>query len=187
MLNPRLAARYAKSLIDIAIEKDQLDALKPEVDFLLKIFQVSPEFKTVMRSPVIHGDKKKAMLREAGKGLFSPLMRGFMELLINKGREKILPEIFEAFNEQYNTVKGIHVVKITTAQAMSDELREELVKKFKADTNLEKLELTAAVNEDLIGGFVLEYNNNLVDTSIQSKIRRLRQDFKRNDYLYNIR
>lgn len=187
MLNPRLAARYAKSLVDLAIEKDQLDALKPEVDLVLKFFEVSPEFKTIMRSPVIHGDKKKAMLREAGKGRFNPLMRGFMELLINKGREKILPEIFEAFNEQYNAVKGIHQVKITTAQPMSAELRAEILGKFKADTKLEKIELTEVVDEKIIGGFVLEYHNNLVDTSIQTKIRRLRQDFRRNDYLYNIR
>ena len=45
MVNPRLAARYAKSLIDLAIENKQLEEVKQEVDFILNVFKVSPEFK----------------------------------------------------------------------------------------------------------------------------------------------
>ncbi|HSR39314.1 MAG TPA: ATP synthase F1 subunit delta [Phnomibacter sp.] len=187
MVNPRLAARYAKSLIDLAIEQNQLEQVKQEVDFILHAFKLSPEFKTLLRSPVIKGDKKMAILREVGKGRFNPLMAGFMRLLILKGRENVLPEIFETFNAQYNEHKGIHEVTITTAQPVSDELKANLLEKIKAETKLGQVELKTKVKEELIGGFVLEYNNNLVDASISRMLKDVRRDFVSNEYTYRIR
>ena len=187
MVNPRLAARYAKSLIDLAIENKQLEEVKQEVDFILHVFKVSPEFKTLLRSPVIKGEKKMAILREVGKGRFNPLMAGFMRLLITKSRENVLPEIFEAFNGQYNEIKGIHEVKITTAQPISDELKATLLDKIRKDTDIQHIELTTRVKEDLIGGFVLEYNNNLVDASIQRALKDVKRQFSANDYTFKIR
>lgn len=187
MVNPRLAARYAKSLIDLAIEQNQLEQVKQEVDFILHVFKVSPEFKTLLRSPVIKGDKKMAILREVGKGRFNPLMAGFMRLLITKGRENVLPEIFETFNAQYNEHKGIHEVTMTTAQPVSDELKAAILDKIKAETKLTHVELKTKVKEDLIGGFVLEYNNNLVDASISRVLKDVRRDFVSHEYTYRIR
>lgn len=187
MVNPRLAARYAKSLIGLAIENNQLEGVKEEVDFILHVFKVSPEFKVLLRSPVIKGDKKQAILREVGKGRFSPLMAGFMRLLITKGRENVLPEIFEAFVGQYNEEKGIHAVHLTTAHPISEELKATLLSKIKSDTELQHIELTTKVKEELIGGFVLEYNNNLVDASIHRYLKDVKRQFNSNDYTYRIR
>lgn len=187
MVNPRLAARYAKSLIDLAIENNQLEEVKQEVDFILNIFKVSPEFKVLLRSPVIKGDKKLAILREVGKGRFNPLMAGFMRLLIVKGRENVLPEIFETFNAQYNDHKGIHEVTLTTAQPVSEEVKAAILSKIKAETALEQVLLITKVKEDLIGGFVLEYNNNLVDASISRTLKDVRREFISNEYTYRIR
>jgi F-type H+-transporting ATPase subunit delta len=187
MVNPRLAARYAKSLIDLAIEQNQLEEVKQEVDFILHIFKVSPEFKILLRSPVIKGDKKLAILREVGKGRFHTLMSGFMRLLITKGRENVLPEIFETFNAQYNEHKGIHQVTLTTAQPVSDELKATFLDKIKTETKLTNVELKTKVKEGLIGGFVLEYNNNLVDASISRVLKDVRRDFVSHEYTYRIR
>lgn len=187
MVNPRLAGRYAKSLIDIAVEKNTLEAVKADVELLQGAIKASPELKSLLRSPIIKADKKMAVMNAICQGRVGAITEAFSRLLISKGRENVLPEILDAFKEQYNVLKGIQQVKITTAQPLSDDLKTTLLNRLKADTGFDKVELTANVKEELIGGFILEYNNNLVDASIQRDLRDIKRQFHNNDYIFNIR
>ena len=58
MPNPRLAGRYAKSLIDLSIEKNQLEAVYADMKYLQELCKQSREFVNLMRSPVIKNDQK---------------------------------------------------------------------------------------------------------------------------------
>jgi F-type H+-transporting ATPase subunit delta len=99
-----------------------------------------------------------------------------------------MPEIITAFIEQYNAIKGIHKVKLTTATAVSDDLKNEIVSKVKKEANLEHVELESKTDDDLIGGFVLEFNNNLVDASVLRDLKDISKQFKeRNVFVQNIR
>lgn len=187
MVNPRLAGRYAKSLIDIAVEKNVLEAIKADVAFLLSAINSSPELKGLLRSPIIKADKKTGVMDAICKGRVNAITEVFCRLLISKSRENALPEILGAFNEQYNVLKGIQQVKITTAQPLSEEVKASLLSKLKADTGFDKVELKTSVKEELIGGFILEYNNNLVDASIQRDLRDIKRQCQNNDYVFNIR
>ena len=60
-------------------------------------------------------------------------------------------------------------------------------KTVKPSTSIQKIELESVVNEDLIGGFVLEFNNNLVDASIQRELRDLKTQFEKNVFVQQIR
>ncbi len=111
----------------------------------------------------------------------------FNQLLINKNREFYLPEIVDAFIEQYNVIKGIHKVKLTTAVAISEEVKKEIVNKMISETSLQNIELDTQVKEELIGGFVLEFNNNLVDASIQRDLRDIKKQFESNVYVPQLR
>ncbi|HEX5025275.1 MAG TPA: ATP synthase F1 subunit delta [Agriterribacter sp.] len=187
MLQPRLAGRYAKSLIDLAKERNQLDDVYADITFLDSVFRQSREFSTLMRSPVITADKKTNVINAITKGKVGTLTAAFIHLLIKKGRENILSEILPAYIEQYNIEKGIHKVKLTTAQPISDELRKAIENKVKADATLSKIDLETVVNEDLIGGFVLEFDNNLVDASILRDLKDIQKQFRSNIYVKNIR
>ena len=68
------------------------------------------------------------------------LQHPFNKLLVSKNREEFIPEIVTAFIEQYNHIKGIHKVKLTTA-ATGEELKAAIVAKIKAETTLENIEL----------------------------------------------
>jgi F-type H+-transporting ATPase subunit delta len=187
MLNPRLAARYAKSLMDIAIEKGELESIKKDVEFLQRIISSSPELRTLFRSPIIQTDKKQAALNALLKDRIGVITTAFIRLLVHKNRESVMPEILSAFKEQYNTLKGIHKVKFITAKPISEELRDGLLRKFKVDAHIEHVELITEVQEDIIGGFILEYDNKLIDASIIRGLRDVKRQFYRNDYMYNIR
>jgi F-type H+-transporting ATPase subunit delta len=187
MLNPRLAGRYAKSLLDLAIETNQLESVKDEVEFILGIIKANAEFRMLLASPIIKPGKKNAILSAVGQGRFSKLMAGFIRLLIAKGRESVLPEMLAAFKDQYNEIKGIHKVRFVTASPISDEMRDGLIAKFKRDAKIEHIELTTVVAPEIIGGFLLEYDNKLIDASIVRDLRDVRRQFLSNDYLYKIR
>ena len=98
-----------------------------------------------------------------------------------------MPEIINAFIEQYNDIKDIHTVKLTTAMPVSDELKKAIVQKVKTEAAFGTVQLEAKVDPALIGGFVLEYNNNLVDASILRDLKDIQKQFYGNVFEYNIR
>lgn len=187
MLNPRLAGRYAKSLIDLSTERNELETVYNDMQYLKAVCKASRPFVALLKSPVIPIEKKSKALTAVTTGKVSELTAAFNQLLINKNREFYLPEIIDAFIDQYNTIKGINKIKLTTAAPLSEEVKNEIVGKIKTQTPIEKIELESVVNEDLIGGFVLEYNNNLVDASIQRELRDLKAQFEKNMFVQQIR
>ena len=187
MPNPRLAGRYAKSLIDLAVEKNQLEAIYKDMLFLQDLNKNSPDFVNLLRSPIVKPDKKQKIVDAVMTGRITELMAAFIRLLITKARESFLPEIVHSFVDMYNDMKGIHRVKLTTAEPVSDALKAELVNKMKSETSLQQIELETAVNADLIGGFVLEFDNNLVDVSVARDLRDIKKQFNQNIYVPQIR
>lgn len=187
MPNPRLAHRYAKSLVDLALEKNQLEAIYADMKYLQAVCKSSKEFVSLLQSPIITADKKTKILETVCTGKVSELTLQFNKLLVSKGREFELPEIVNAVIEQYNTINGIHKVKLTTAVAVSDELKSSITQKAANEGGLGKVELETKVDESLIGGFVLEFNNNLVDASIARDLRDIKAQFSKNVYVKNIR
>ena len=187
MPNPRLATRYAKSLVDLAVEKDQLEVVYEDAKYLQAVCKGSREFTNLLKSPVIKADKKQQIIEAVTKGKVSEITTAFNRLLVVKGRESDLPEIFDAFIDQYNTIKGIHKIKLTTAVPVSEELKSSIVTKAKAEAGLNEVELTTAVDESLIGGFTLEFNNKLVDASILRDLKDIKKQFNKNVYVQQIR
>jgi F-type H+-transporting ATPase subunit delta len=187
MPNPRLAARYAKSILDLAIERGQLEEVHDDMLFLQQAFRSSRELLVMIKSPVIKADKKDKVLGAIMAGKVSVITATFNKLLLSKGREFYLPEIITAFIDQYKEYKGIHMVKLTTAVPVGEELKKSIMDKISADKHLKNIELVTAVNEDLIGGFVLEIGDELVDASIAFDLKNIKKQFQNNDFIYKIR
>ena len=127
MLNPRLATRYAKSLIDLSVERKELDTVFEDMQLLQKICTGNRDFVVVLRSPVIPPDKKIRIVEAVTKGKVSKITDGFIRLLIKKGRESNLPEVINAFIEQYKKFKNIYTVKLTTATPVTEELKKIII------------------------------------------------------------
>ena len=187
MPNPRLATRYAKSLIDLAQERGELETVFKDMQFLQSITKSNRDFVNLLRSPVVKADKKEAIINAITKDRISKTTLAFTKLLIDKGREEDLPEIIGAFITQYNQIQGIQKVKLTTATEVSDDLKKALLDKVKKSTGFDKIEMEAIVNPNIIGGFILEYNNNLVDASVSRDLRDISKQFQENVYIRNIR
>ena len=187
MQNPRLATRYAKSIIDLAIERGSLDAVYADMQFLEKITKGSKELVTMLKSPVIPGDKKKKVMESIIANSVSELTSAFIRLLVTKGREGDLPEVITAFIRQYKIKKGIQTVKLTTAMAISEETKNKIIDQVKKTAEMDKIELETMVNPDLIGGFVLQAGDKLIDASIAYDLKAVSKQFDNNDFIYKVR
>ena len=187
MSNARLAGRYAKSLLGLATEQGQLEVVYADMKYLQAVCNASNEFVHLLRSPIIKADQKNSIINAVTKDKVSLLTNSFTVLLVKKGRERDLPEMANAFIEQYNEIKGIHQVTLTTAVEVTDAMKKAIEDKVKAENNFASVELTTKTDESLIGGFVLEFDNNLLDASIARDLRDIKKQFMNNEFVGKIK
>ncbi len=186
MTNPRLASRYAKSIIDLAVEKNQLEEVFNDFNYLQQLTG-NRELLLLLRSPVVTADKKQSVLKALTSGKITEMTSAFMNLLVTKGREGDLPGIVTAFIKQYKDKKGIHTVKLTTATAISEKIRSQIVEKVKSSGDIKHIELETIVDPKIIGGFVLQAGDKLVDASISYDLKEVARQFENNDFIYKVR
>ena len=187
MNNPRLAGRYAKSLMDLAKEQNKVDDVYNDMKWLSSVCKSNPDFVALLRSPIIKADKKNAILQAITTGRVSNLTKLFIQLLVRKNRESNLPEILEAYIGQYNELRNICKVKITSAAPLSDTIKDTIMANVKTAANASAYEVETVLKDELIGGFVLETGGQLVDASILRDLKDIRKQFMNNDYVHRIR
>lgn len=187
MPNPRLAARYAKSLLDLSVEKGQLEQVYTDMQWLQAVCKASRDFVNMLRSPVISSDKKIKITEAVTNGNIGALTSAFNKLLISKHRESNLPEIATAFIAQYKVHKKIHTVKLTTATPVSEEVKQEIIAQVKKTSDMQNIEMVTTVDDKLIGGFVLQTGDLLIDASIAYDLRQIARQFDNNDFVYKVR
>jgi F-type H+-transporting ATPase subunit delta len=187
MPNPRLASRYAKSLLDLAVEKGQLEEVFADMQWLQAVCKSNPDFVNLLRSPVIAASTKKKIVDAVTTGKIGVMTSGFNSLLITKHRESFLPEIVNAFVASYKVHKNIHVVKLTTASPVGDDVKQAIVQQVKNASGYDNIELEEKVDADIIGGFVLQIGDKLVDASISYDLKMIARQFENNDFIYKVR
>ncbi|MFM2326835.1 MAG: synthase subunit delta [Bacteroidota bacterium] len=187
MNNPRLAGRYAKSLLDLATEQNQIEAVYADMKWLNSVCKSNPDFTAVLSSPIIKADKKEAIINAVIQTRVSVLTTAFVQLLVRKTREANLPEIVIAYIDQYNTLNNIQKVKITTAAPLTDALREAIMTNVKAAIPAKTFEIETAVKNELIGGFIVETNGQLVDASILRDLKDIQKQFMDNEFIHKLR
>jgi F-type H+-transporting ATPase subunit delta len=183
MQNPRLAARYAKSLMDIAKEQQAVEAVYADALSMHNMFAGSAELVSLVKSPIIKADAKQNVFKALIGGKANIVTEQFTHLVIGKGREYFLPEVMESFIALYKVDNNITTVTLTTAHALDAATQANLLEKISAQLQGKKIDLINKVDESLIGGFVLESNNNLFDASIARDLKDIKKQFMDNAYI----
>lgn len=186
MQNPRLASRYAKSLIDIAKEQQNLEAVLTDMELIRNTMTSSRELSLAVSSPIIKGDKKAAILKAVFGDSLQKVTTMFIDLLISKGREASLAEIAEGYIAQYKRLNHVHTVKLTTAAPIDEELKGLVAGKVASEMKEGKVEINTAVEPELIGGFVLQVGDKLFDASVRRDLMDVKNQFSKNIYVADI-
>ncbi len=187
MSNVRLATRYAKSILDLSIERNEVETVFADMQWLQSVCKGNRDFVNLLRSPIIKYDAKEKIVAIVSKESIGKLTDSFIHLLIRKGREGVLPEIATAFIHQYKVYKNIYSIKLTTAGPISDELKNSIVEHIRATTEMQEIELETVVKDELIGGFTLQAGDKLVDASIAFDLKEIAKQFENNDFIYKVR
>jgi F-type H+-transporting ATPase subunit delta len=187
MPNPRLASRYAKSILDLAVERGQLEKVYDDMLYLQQLTKGSRDFLNLLRSPIVSSDKKLAVIDSViGKNV-TELTGAFTRLLVNKNREGDLPEIIVAFIRQYKEKKGIHTLKLTTAIPVTDAVKNQIIDQVRKTSGMQNIEVETIVDPNIIGGFVLQTGDKLIDVSIAYDLKNVSRQFENNDFIYKLR
>ena len=174
MADQRVAARYAKSLLDLGKEMGTLDSVKADMDLLSKTMAESRDLRLLLRNPIVKHDKKLAILTAIFGGKVSDLTLRFFTILTQKNRESALEGMGTEFQVQYNAMQGIQMAQVTSATPLTPELRAQLQQLVMQQTGLAQVKLTEKVDPELIGGFVLRVGDNQVDDSVRTSLRKMR-------------
>jgi F-type H+-transporting ATPase subunit delta len=185
MIESRVSFRYAKSLLDLSLEKGQLEQVREDMQLVLDTVRESKDLSLMLKSPVIKTDKKLEVLKAIFGGKIGVISSQFIDIITRKRREMELEGIADSFLSQYKAHKQILTAVITTASGLDKSLREKVLQIVKGSTNSE-VELTEKVNKDLIGGFVLRVGDQQVDASILRQIKNLDRSFSENPYVKEI-
>ncbi len=179
----RLASRYAKALIDLAEERGELSSVHGDINVLNDSLKSNRDLWLLLKSPIVTTDKKLAVIKGVFGDIFSGTTSAFVDLITKKRRETYLPEIAVSFLDQYKQRNAITSAKLTTATGLTDSLLEQVRDIVLQHTGKKQVELETTVDPSLIGGFILEFEDKLFDSTISHKLDKLKRGFKKNKYV----
>lgn len=184
MRDIKVASRYAKSLLGIAIDNKCLEAVYQDMMMISKVCNENHELVLVLRNPIVKGDKKLAVLNEIFKGI-NNVSASFVKIIVAKNRESLLVDIANAFVDAYKEHHNIKTAYVTTAVALSSEQKEK-IKKLINKTYNSTIEFVEKVDEEIIGGIILRVEDKQIDESIKRKLQNLVMEFSENNYIKEI-
>jgi F-type H+-transporting ATPase subunit delta len=177
MKDVRVSARYAKSLLVLSNEFNVLEKVYEEVVAVYNIINQNRNLETAIESPVIKPEKKNAILKALFENKVDRVFLEFMYMVVKKGRANLLESILYQFQKMYRELKNIIKAEITVAYQIEPTLLEKIVDLIIKKNNNAKVEYTQAIDNNLIGGFIVKYNDKLIDASVSTQISELRKHF----------
>lgn len=178
----KIANRYAKALFDLSLELNNLEKVRKDIDLIHNVCQASKDFTLMLRSPVIRADKKALVISEIFSKKIEEVTLNFLLIITRNKREILIPEIVIQFIEIYKVHHNIITVGITTAVQLDEGTRSKILTLLEKRANA-KIDLKEKVEEEIIGGFVLTYDDKQYDASILRQIKNLRREFDINLYI----
>ena len=181
----RIAHRYAESLYGVAKQANVLDQVYADSKFLYTLSQ-NDELKPFLKNPLIKVEQKQAVFTALLKDKVQTETLNAVLVLTAHKREAVLAEFCNEFEKFYFQEKHISVARLVTAENISDARVQEIIAEFQANGFLDKeVRLEREVKPELIGGFVLYFNDKVYDASVAYKLELLEKQFSENLYIKN--
>ena len=169
--------RYARALEKYVKETGGGNVVAGEAELLGKRFSDLPDFLRVMNSrDMVTRAEKKSLLVNALGGKSSGEMDRFLDLVLEKGREDLLPDILRSFILIHERAQGIRRASLTAVRAPSERLLEGLRKLVK-DTTGDDAIIEVTIDPSLLGGFVLDIDDYLLDASVKRQLDIIKEQF----------
>ncbi|MEI6019988.1 MAG: ATP synthase F1 subunit delta [Bacteroidota bacterium] len=169
-----VANRYAKSLIELAQESNQVDAVRNDMKLIQQVCDQNREFNLFLKSPIIKTDKKMEVLNKLFASKISKTVMSFLNLITAKHRESIIEEITKAFEEQYKINNNIFTAVVTSASGLDAKTKEKVIALLKTQMKGE-IELIEKVDSKTIGGFTLTIGDIQIDKTVARQLSNMKK------------
>ena len=133
--------------------------------------------KEFLYSPIIVPSKKIDILHRITENNIERITLSFIDLVVRNEREIFLPAMARAFKHETKQFKGITESVLTTAVKVNVGIRKQ-VSDLITEIFKTKVELSEIVDKDIIGGFILKIEDNYIDASVSSKLRKIEKELK---------
>ena len=182
MQETKAAIRYARSLFSLGIERNELDAVSADMFLIDKTIHENRDLALMLKSPIIKPGTKESVIHAIFGGKIGTTTAAFIDLIVRKRREMHIQEIARQFVILFLERNGVEEAVITTAHKIDEPFRNKIIKLVEQKTG-NKVELEERIDPSIIGGFILRYGDNQIDTSVERDIEPLRREFDKNLYL----
>ena len=170
----RVAKRYASALFHAGRRLGKTEAVQADLDGLVLLWQQTPALRHAMESPLVPPERKHGLMRRALEGKVDPLTLGFLDLLVEKRRESILPEVREEYLRQADAARGLIRAHAQVAVPIDDGQRAALVAGLERRTG-KRIELTVETSPAVLGGVLVRMLDTVIDGSVRGSLERLRE------------
>ncbi|MFQ6016851.1 MAG: F0F1 ATP synthase subunit delta [Kiloniellaceae bacterium] len=173
-----LAGRYASALLELADEKKELDTVAEDLRGLKAAVSESEDLRRLIRSPLFSREQQgRAIAAVLDKGGAGELTCRFVGVVAQNRRLFALPQMIDAYLTELARRRGEVTARVTSAVELSDRQRHALVNALKSAIGA-KVQVDVTVDRDLIGGLVVKVGSRMVDSSLRSKLQRLKLAMK---------
>lgn len=173
MSTSAIARRYAKALVQLGAEESAVDRFNSELTSFNAILAANAELGAVFRNPAYGIEDKKEILKSIiGKLSISVTVANFLQLLLDRSRLSVLPQITESFGTLADELSG--VVRPTLLSGLPlDEGQIEEIRKSLAVSTGKKVVLKVQVDPSLIGGVVTKIGDKVFDGSVKTQLAKI--------------
>jgi F-type H+-transporting ATPase subunit delta len=168
-----IAQVYARSLFEVAEERDKIDVVRDELGQFADALADSREFELFFFSPYFSTEEKKQGLDKAIEGA-DEVVRNFLAVLIENHRMPALMRIRREYDQLWREVNQLLPVQVTSAVELDEAVTRQIGEEIGRQTG-RKVELSSNVDPDVLGGIVLRVGNSILDASIRTRLERLRK------------
>ena len=179
MNESKISVRYSRALFQSALEKRVLDKVNQDMIFISEICKI-PEAKEFLHSPVIVPSKKKTIFHRILGDNVEKITLSLIDLVVTNGRETHIPAIARVFIHETLKHKGITESILTTAVKTDAKVRKQITDLISSVFET-KVELEEKIDPEIIGGFILRVDDNYIDASIRSKLRKIKKELMGSD------
>jgi len=172
-MSAAVARRYARAVFELAQEEGKLEDVTKELAAVAAAYEVSTEFQALEKTPGLTDEDRTAVVAAiAGKAGGGDLTVRAVQMLAERQRLAILPDLVQLLGEMADDALGLVRAHVTSAHVLSEDYRGRLQRKIEEATG-KKVVCTFETDETLLGGIVTKIGDRVVDGSVRGKLNAL--------------
>jgi ATP synthase F1 delta subunit len=168
-----IAEVYARSLFEVATENDKLDVVRAQLGEFAEALSESHELQMFFFSPYFSTDEKLDGLRRTVTDADESFLN-FLSLLLENHRMPVIFRVRREYDRLWREANHLLAVQITSAIELDPSVAERVGDEIGRQTG-RTVELTSAVDPEILGGIVVRVGNSIIDASIRTRLDNLRK------------